>query len=155
LVAARRKERVESLALYVRRHAGAVVRKADLDVVVTARPRRDRYRARLAAGEGVVDRIEEEVGQDLAIGAGIAVDQEAFGHGDGELDRGALEHRLEARDDLVGGLAQRELAALGMGAVDGDLLEGLDQLAGAVQIGYQLLRGIARGPHELFQLGAA
>src|SRR3954471_6338167 len=42
-----------------------------------------------------------------------------------------------------------------MGAVDRDLLERLDQLAGALEIGNELLRGVARGLHEFFQLRAA
>ena len=42
-----------------------------------------------------------------------------------------------------------------MGAVDRDLLERLDQLAGAREVGDELLRGVARGLHEFFQLRAA
>src|SRR3954462_10513555 len=42
-----------------------------------------------------------------------------------------------------------------MGAVDRDLLERLYQFAGALEIGDELLRGVARGLHEFFQLRAA
>src|SRR5260370_32043013 len=42
-----------------------------------------------------------------------------------------------------------------MGAVDRDLLERLDQLAGAREVGDKLLRGVARGLNEFLQLRAA
>src|SRR5580693_10633539 len=93
LVAARGKEGVKGLALYVRGHSGAVIGKNDLDVVMAARPRRDRDRSGAAVGEGVVDGIEEQVGQDLAVRARITVDPKALRHVDRQLDRRPLQDR--------------------------------------------------------------
>ena len=42
-----------------------------------------------------------------------------------------------------------------MRAVDRDLLEGLDQFAGAMQVRHQLLGGVARGPDEFLELRPA
>ena len=42
-----------------------------------------------------------------------------------------------------------------MRAVDRDLLERLDQFAGAMQVRHQLLGGVARGPDEFLQLRSA
>ena len=49
---------------------------------------------------------------------------------------------------------QVELPPLGMGAVDRDLLERLDQFAGALQIGDQLVGGVAAAVDELLEPGA-
>ncbi len=76
------------------------------------------------------------------------------GHVDRQRDRRLLQHRPQAGDDLVGRLAEAELPALGMRAVDRDLLEGLDQLAGAMQVGHQLLGGVARAPDEFLELAS-
>lgn len=100
------KEWVKGLALHVRGHAGPVIGEDDLDVVGPARPRRDRDRAGAAVGKGVVGGVEEEVGQDLTVGAGIAVQQQPLGHVDLERDRRALQDRTQAGDDLVGGFAE-------------------------------------------------
>ena len=99
--------------------------------------------------------VQEQVGQDLPVGTGIAVDHEALWHIERERDRRALEDRSQACDDLVSRLAKAERPSLGVRAVDRDLFERLDQLAGAVQVCYQLLGRVARGAHEFLQLRAA
>ena len=86
-VAARGKERVERLPLHVRRHSGPVVGENDLDVVAAAGPCRDRDRPGTAVGEGMIGGVEEQIGQDLAVGAGIAVDHQALRHVDRQRDR--------------------------------------------------------------------
>ncbi len=63
-----------------------------------------------------------------------------------------LQHRAQAGDDLLGRLLQVELAPLRMRAVDGDLLERLDQFGRALQVADQLLRRILRRQHELLEL---
>ena len=155
LVAARGEKRIERLPLHVRRHAGAIVGENDLDVVAAARPRRDRDRARAPVGEGMIGGVEEKIGQDLPVGAGIAVDQEPIRHVDRQLYGRSLQDRPQARHDLVGRLRKAELPAFGMRAVHRHLLERLDQFTGAVQIGHQLLGGVARGVDEFVELGAA
>ena len=103
----------------------------------------------------MICRVEEEIGQDLPIGARIAVDHQALRHVDRQGDRRLLQHRPQAGDDLVGGLAQAELPAFRMRAVHRHLLEGLDQFPGAMQVRHQLLGCVARGPDEFLQLRAA
>src|SRR5262249_54389520 len=60
-----------------------------------------------------------------------------------ELDVRLLQPGPEARQDLFGRLPQVELAALRVAAVDRHLFERLDQLAGALQIGDELVGGLA------------
>ena len=67
--------------------------------------------------------VEKQIGQDLAIGARIAIDHQPLRHFDRQGDRRAFQHRAQAGDDLAGGFAQGELPALGMGAIDRYLLE--------------------------------
>ena len=154
-VAARGEEGVERLALHVGRHAGAVVGKCDLDIVAAARLGRDRNGPRAPVGKGMGRGVQEQVGQNLAVRAGIAVDDEVFRHFDRQRDRRLLQRGPQARDDLVGRLIQIEGPPLGMRAVDRDLLEGLNEFAGAVQIAHQLLGGVARGPDEFVELRAS
>jgi len=147
-------ERIERFPPDIETHAAAIVAKNNFDMVTPGRPHVDINGTFLAVGKSVRNRVEEEVGQDLAIGARIAVDHQALRHVDGQLDRRPLQDRPQARDDLVGGFAEAELPALGARAVDRDLLEGLNEFAGAVQIAHQLLGGIARGPDEFVELRA-
>ena len=116
----------------------------------------DADRAVAAVREGVGDRVQEQVGQHLAVGARIAVHHEAFRHRRPTGRRADFfKRRPQARDDLLGRLAQVELAALGVAAVDRDLLERLDQLAGALQVGDELLGGLAAAGDELVEPRAA
>ena len=112
---------------------------------VTAGPCRNRDGAGTSVGECVGCGVEKQVGQDLAIRSRIAVDHKALRHLDRHRDRCLLQHRPQARDNLVGRFAEAELPPLGMRAVDRDLLERLDQFAGAMQVSHQLLGGVARG----------
>src|ERR1700756_5878440 len=91
LVAAGGKERVEGRALHVRCHAGAVVGKDDLDVVMAAGAGGNRDGSGAPVAESMVNGVEEQIGQDLPIGARIAVDGQSFGDVDGELDRRPLQ----------------------------------------------------------------
>ena len=69
--------------------------------------------------------------------------------------RRALEGRPQAGDDLLGRLAHIEQAPLGVAAVDRDLLERLDQVGRAVEIGDQLLGSLLAAGDELVELRCA
>ena len=98
--------------------------------------------------------VEKQIGQNLPIGAGVAVDDNA-GHVHRQRDRCLLQNRPQAGDDLLGRLAQIEWPALGVRAVHRDLLEGLDQFAGAMQVRHQLMGGVTRSPDEFLELRPA
>ncbi len=70
-----------------------------------------------------------------------------------EID-GALERGPQAGDDLFGRFAQIECPPLGVAAVDRDLLEGLDQVGGAIEVGDQLLGRFVAAGDEFVELGA-
>ena len=88
------------------------------------------------------DAVEKEVGQDLAIGARVAVHDDAGRHVHGQRDLGLFEHGAQAGDDLIGRFPQIERAPIRVAAVDGDLLERLHQLARPLEIGDQLVGGV-------------
>ena len=69
---------------------------------------------------------------------------------DSEIDE-RLRRGPQAGDDLFGRFAQVECAPVGVAAVDGDLLEGLDQLGGAVEVGDQLLGRFAAAGDEFVE----
>ena len=104
-----------------------------------------------AVREGVNDAVEEQVGQHLAVGARIAVHHDAGRHVDGQHDLRLLQHRPQAGDDLLGRLLEVELPPFGVAAVDRDLLERLDELAGALQVGDQLVGGVAPALQEFVE----
>ncbi len=66
LVAACGEEGIEGLPLDIRRHAGAIVRKNDLDVIIGAQPRRDGNRAGSPVRKRVVGGVEKEISQNLS-----------------------------------------------------------------------------------------
>ena len=92
-VAARGEERVERLPLHLRRHSCTVIGKNKLDIVMAARPGRDRDRPGAAVGKSVVSGVEDKVSQDLSIRSRIAVNGEAFGYIEDKVDLCLLEHR--------------------------------------------------------------
>ena len=155
VAAAGGEERLEGAALDLLAHADAVVGELDLHVVAAGTADRQPHGARAPVREGVHQRIQDQVGQHLAVGAGIAVHHDLLGDIDGERDRRALQRRQQARDDLLGRLAQLEDAAFGVAAVDRDLLERLDQVGGAIEVGDELLRGLLAAGDELVELGLA
>src|SRR6266436_521902 len=76
LIAARGEERIERAAADVHAHAAAIVGKKNLDIFLARRPHLDVDRAGFAVGEGVRHGIEEQIGQHLSVGSGIAVHDE-------------------------------------------------------------------------------
>ena len=62
--------------------------------------------------------VKEEIGEDLTIGARKTVDHKAFRHIHRQRDRRSLQDRPQARDDLVCGLAEAELAPFGVRPLD-------------------------------------
>src|SRR5260370_247564 len=61
----------------------------------------------------------------------------------------------QAGGDVVGRLGEIELAARRMAAIHRNLLERLDQLAGALQIGDKLIGGGTARCYEVVETGAA
>src|SRR6185312_8516355 len=69
-------ERIEGAAADIERHAAAIVGEDDLDVVLSGGARLDFDDPGPAIGKSVRHRIEEKIGQHLAVGTGIAVHAE-------------------------------------------------------------------------------
>ena len=80
----------------------------DLDVVGADPPRRQPHGAGRARPERRARRVEDKVGQHLAVGPGIAVHDDARRDVDRERDRRSLQRRAQAGDDLLGRFAQIE-----------------------------------------------
>src|SRR5271154_3891954 len=72
LAAARREEWIERPVPDIETHAAAIVGENNFDIVLPRRPHPDVDDACLAVGKRVRDRVEEQVGQHLAVRAGIA-----------------------------------------------------------------------------------
>ena len=72
-IATRRKEWIERLTPDIEAHAAAIVAKENFDVVGSRRPHPDVDGAALSIGKRMPDRVEEEIGQHLAVRSGIAV----------------------------------------------------------------------------------
>jgi hypothetical protein len=100
----------------------------------------------------VIGSVEKKICQNLPVRAGKPIDNQTFRDIDSDVYRGSLQHRTEAGHDLAGGFTQAELATLSVRSTDGNLLEGLDQLAGPVQICNRLTSCIATGAYEFLKL---
>jgi len=111
-----------------RRHADAVIVKTHFDLAVAAGAGTDAQVALVAAGKGVEHGVLDQVADDLAQGAWIAVAVQAARHFNGDVPRQVFEGWPEGGDDIVHQGAQVELAALLGGLIDGDLLETADQI---------------------------
>ena len=73
LIASCREERIKRLVPDIEAHAAAVVEKENFEVVAPGRPNLDVNCAFRAVGKSVPNRVEEEIGQHLAIWPGIAI----------------------------------------------------------------------------------
>ena len=133
------------------RHPAAIVLEQDLHVVVASLLNLDVDTAGIAVREGVRDRVEEQVGQHLAVGTGKAV------HGQVRLavDRQRqvlLAHpRLQTHHHLLGQVGEIERPLVGVVAVGRDLLERLHQFGRPVEVGDELRRRIATGLEEIVE----
>src|SRR5260370_21424359 len=125
VVAPRGKERIKGAHPDFLRHADAVVRNGDLEVVAADRPRANRERSGATVRIRMDHGVEEQICQHLAIGARIAVHGNSRRYVDDERKGQFPEHRAQAGDDLVGCLGEIELAALRMAAIHRNLLERL------------------------------
>ncbi len=98
--------------------------------------------------------VQDEVRQHLPVGSRIGVEGDPLGDLDLQRDPGLAQARQEARHDLAGGLREVELPSVGVAAIDRDLLEGLHELARALEVGDELVRGVAAVGDEALELGA-
>src|SRR5262245_9338399 len=149
-------KRIEDVALHIARDADTVIRKRDLDLLAIELARLDQHASRMLAGEAVREGVEDEIGQYLPVGAGVAVQRDLRRYV--ERDRIAArlrQPRPDTGDDLLGHDLEVEGPPVGMAAIDGHLLERLDQLTRTLKIGYQLVRRVAATLGELVELGAA
>src|SRR5882672_1089518 len=77
-------EWIENVTLNLLRHAAAVIRESDLDLLDAEATRLDQHVPAGPIGEAVRDGVEDEVGQHLPVGAGEAVQDDIGGHLDCE-----------------------------------------------------------------------
>ena len=135
-------------------HAAAIVGKNNLDIVLARRLHLDVDGACLAGLERVRDRVEEQVGQHLAIRPRIAVHHQFGLAFDIENQVLLAETRPQAHGDLFGQDAKIEDALVRSVAVARHLLERLDQLRRAIEIGDQLRGCLAADLEKFVQAGA-
>ena len=143
LAAPGREERVEGAPLHLLAHAEAVVAEQDLDMVGAARARVKADRAGRAVRERMRHGVQDQIGQNLAVGPGIAVHRRS--RRDSRRPAGSASvFRAGRRLATICSVDSREVerAPLGVAAVDRDLLERLDQVGGAVEVGDELLGGV-------------
>src|ERR1700738_2289514 len=112
LAAARGEERIAGAATDVEAHADAVVGKQDLDIVLAGFPHLDVDRAGLAVRKGMRHRIEEQVGQHLSVGPGIAVHGEIGLAVDVQRQIVLPQARPQAHHHLLGQIAEVEGALI-------------------------------------------
>src|SRR5450755_1152137 len=139
LVAPGREKGVEHLAPDLRAHAAAVVRKQHFNIVLARHPRCDLDGSTCAVWKGLNRRIEDQVGEYLAIRAGIAVHGEiglAF-----DVDRQLTSQpEPQSFDNLFGHLAEIKVSAIRNVAIGRNLLERLYQLDRVTKIDHDLRR---------------
>ena len=138
LIPARGEERIEGAAPNVEAHAAAIVGKNDLDIVLAGFPRLDVDRSGSAVGESVCHRIEEQIGQHLPVGAGIAVHQEIGLAIDVQRQIVFPQARPQGQRHLLGEVGKVEGALVGIVAVGCDLLERGDQFGRAIEVRHEL-----------------
>jgi hypothetical protein len=148
------KEWIEDVALNFFRNAAAIIRECDLDLLRVEATRLDRYVSAGPVIEAMSNGVEEEVGQQLTIQPGEAVDDDVRGYLDRECSLGFQQARAHTCGNLLGRLFEIEGAPRISAAVDCDLLERLNQAARAVQIGDQQFGGGATVVRELNEKGA-
>src|SRR5229473_1561858 len=136
--ATRREERIECAPPDIEAHAAAIVGKEDFDVVLAGLPNLDIDGAGLAVRKGVRHRIEEQIGEHLAIGPGIGVHGQIGLAVDAERQMVLSQARSQAHHHLLGQVAEVEDALIRVVPVGGDLLERLNQFGRAIEIGYEL-----------------
>src|SRR5262249_22991342 len=154
LVSPGRKEGIERAALGLLGHSDAVIGDEELHVIADLTGL-DQDAAGATVGKGVDHAVEKQVGQYLSVGARITVHDDARGDIDGKRNLGFFQDRAQARNNVIRRFAQIELPAIGMAAIDCNLLERLHQLAGALKIADQLVGRVPAGNKELVEPRAA
>src|SRR5215471_1393800 len=132
LGAPRREERVEHMALHVLRNAASIVGERDLDLIGAEPVRLDQHLSARSL-EAVGDGVEDEVGQYLPVGARVAVECDVGGDLKRERPFGFPNAGPHTGHDLLGCKLQVEVAAIGTAAIDGNLLERLNELTRALK----------------------
>ena len=102
--------------------------------------------------------IADQVAEDLAEGAGVAVDTDVRVHLRAHRDASFLQQGLLRQQDFVDHLGQSEGTPLRAALVDGDLLEAADQFGSLLQIacgdGRRVQGVIEKGRQRRFANGA-
>ncbi|EEF23016.1 conserved hypothetical protein, partial [Ricinus communis] len=152
-------ERVENARHVFRRDAAAVVAEADLHAAVDWGVGAQPHAAAAFAGKRVQQGVVDEVGNHLAVRAGIAVHHHGVRHLDFDAVAGGADAVHHGGDHLVRHLRQVECAPLLGGAVHRHLLEAVDQVGRAGQPAHHQLVRLARvvqiaGQRRALQAGA-
>src|SRR6516164_7583191 len=147
--AARGEERVEHMTLNFLGNAAPIVGERDLDLAGTDASRVELHVPDRSVGEGVGDGIEDEVGQHLAVSARVAVERDVGGDIERKRTPGLRQAGPHGSNDLLRRELEVEAAPIRLAAIDGDLLERLNQFSRALEIGDELIGGIAATVVEL------
>src|SRR6516164_1934529 len=123
LVATSGKERVERAAANIERHAAAIVGKDDLDIVPSGFAHLNVDHAWPAIRKGMRHRVEEQVGQHLAVGTRIAVHDQVRLTIDVERQVALAQAWPQSHHNLLGQIGQIERPLIRVVAVGGNLLE--------------------------------
>ncbi len=151
LMPAGREERIEGLALDIRRHSAPIVANDKLDMRITGRTQLDIDDARPPRRERVHHGIESEVGQDLPERSGVALHRKIRLALNLDADIAIPRLALQARQNLLRQLARIECPPVELPPIGGHLLEGLHQFGGTAKVRHQLARRRADEIEEIPQ----
>ena len=139
----RGEEWIEDVSLVFLRNTASVVGEGDFDELGPDTCSLKQHIADSSIGKTMGNSIEDQVGQHLPVSARIAVEDDVSGYVERQWMTRLGETRHYAGDDLLGCSFKVEVTAICKTAVDGNLLEGLNELTGTLQIGDQLVGRIA------------
>lgn len=146
------RRRVEA---HVEAHAATIVGDDDLDIVLAGLAHPDVDDPRTSVREGVRHRIQKQIGQHLPVRPGIAVHGQVGLALDVQRQVLLAQARAQAHHHLLGEVGEVEAALVRIVAVGRDLLERLDQLGCAVEIGDELRGRVAAGVEVIVEGRAA
>ncbi len=127
-------ERVEYTLQQARGNTAAIVADPDAHALPSLGHGDDAKAGVALTAKGMDHGIADQVGEYLAEGAWVAVEEQAEGHINADSDAVALEERLQSDDDFLAYLVQGEFPPLGTGLVGCNLLETGDQFSRPNQI---------------------
>ena len=154
LMTAGREKRIESLPPHVRTHAATVVGENDFNIVRAGGAHLDIDRPLPGVRKRMRDRIEKQVGQDLPVGAGIAVHRQIRLALNIQAHAVLRQRRPKANGELLGQIAEVERSQVGIISVCRHLLERLDQFGRPVQADEKLRGCVLHGIDEIVQARA-